>query len=87
MEFVRAGYRLRSVILTPKMAYITFSKQVEVKEPKGYLAVARKRIVQRRYHGDRHVLGKAMSNMKRNRVQHPAVQQNPSTGGVPFRET
>ena len=27
MEFVRAGYRLRSVVLTPKMAYITFSKR------------------------------------------------------------
>ena len=39
MEFVRAGYRLRSVVLTPKMAYITFSKQVEIKEPKGYMAI------------------------------------------------
>ncbi len=39
MEFVRAGYRLRSVVLTPKTAYITFSKQVEVKEPKGFMAI------------------------------------------------
>ena len=98
MEFVRAGYRLRSVVLTPKMAYITFSKQVEVKEPKDYMAIdvnednitvattdgevivfdlsdlkrasygyfARRRAVQRRYHGDRRVLRKAMSKMSRN---------------------
>ena len=39
MEFVKAGYRLRSVVLTPKMAFITFSRQVEVKEPKGFMAI------------------------------------------------
>ena len=98
MEFVRAGYKLRSVVLTPRMAYITFSKQVKVKEPKGYLAIdvnednitvattdgevmvfdlsdlkrasygyfARRRAIQRRYHGDRRVLRKAMSRMSRN---------------------
>jgi len=98
MEFVRGGYRLRSVVLTPKMAFITFSKQVEVKEPKGYLAIdvnednitvattdgkvmvfdlsdlkrasygyfARRRAIQKRYHGDRRVLRKATSKMRRN---------------------
>ena len=98
MKFVRAGYRLRSVVLTPKTAYITFSKRVKVKEPKGYLAIdvnednitvattdgevmvfdlsdlkrssygyfARRKAVQRRYHGDRRVLRKAMSRMSRN---------------------
>ena len=98
MEFVRGGYRLRSVVLTAKTAYITFSKQVEIKEPKGYMAIdvnednitvattdgevmvfnlsdlkrasygyfARRRAVQKRYHGDRRVLRKAMSRMSRN---------------------
>ena len=80
------------------MAFITFSKQVEVKEPKGFMAIdvnednitvattdgevmvfnfsdlkrasygyfARRRAIQKRYHGDRRVLRKVMSKMKRN---------------------
>jgi len=36
---VDSKHRLGSVTLTPKMVYVSFSKMVEVKEPRGYVAI------------------------------------------------
>jgi len=39
LSFVEAGCRLRSVTLTPSVAFLAFSKEVESAEPKGWIAV------------------------------------------------